>query len=291
MITNPKAPFSRPRSSLVCSHLLLRPRNHSGELQSDSKERLTWNDGYLESSAWRGSFDECERAQNKWLFNGNPRALDSACLDPRWQSSFHGNPEPANVRGGQNKWLFNGNPGQAKPSCWPLHGKALMCIPTLSSVEEYWLCIDCALAVHWLCIGCSLTVHWLCIRCALAVHWLCIGCALGTLERMVAVDRRPVLLHTENWVAMITAFGHQRERNICALHSTRIIDTRSNLQIPLEMRSVRKVDRFEYAARRCMDPNQRAIQYEARIRINSSRPFCTLLLYGGLLPRNRDIDV
>ena len=125
----------------------------------------------------------------------------------------------------------------------------------------------------------------------LTVHWLCICCALGTLERMVAVDRRPVLLHTENWVAMITAFGHQRERNICALHSTRIIDTRSNLQIPLEMRSVRKVDRFEYAARRCMDPNQRAIQYEARIRINSSRPFCTLLLYGGLLPRNRDIDV
>ena len=64
--------------------------NHLGKLESAWKERLTWNDGYLESSVWRGSFDDCGRAQNKWLFNGNPRALDSACLDPQWQSAFHG---------------------------------------------------------------------------------------------------------------------------------------------------------------------------------------------------------
>ena len=49
----------------------------------------------------------------------------------------------------------------------------------------------------------------------------------------------------------------------------------AKLQIPLEMWSVRKLDRFEYAARRgCMNPNQSAIQYKAGIRINSSRPFC-----------------
>ena len=77
------------------------------------------------------------------------------------------------------------------------------------------------LAVHWLCIGCVLTVYWLCIDCALAVHWLCIDCALGTLERMVAVDRRPVLLHTENWVATHFFRCSLRRRPI-SHHSLRI---------------------------------------------------------------------
>ena len=139
---------------------ILRRGNHLGELESGWKERLTWNDGYLESSVWRGSFDDCGRAQNKWLFNGNPRALDSACLDPQWQSAFHGQSRAGKCertkqmtfqwqsRASQTLMLPTSWQGKAKMHWSMLHCTAL-CVMHKSTVHSNSFGSGSVLVMHW----------------------------------------------------------------------------------------------------------------------------------------------
>ena len=158
--------------------------NHLGESESGWKERLTWNDGYLESSVWRGSFDDCGRAQNKWLFNGNPRALDSACLDPQWQSAFHGQSRAGKCERTKQmtfQWQSRASQTHTGRLRWTALHKSTLHSNTFGSVS----------AVHWQCIG-----HF-------SREWL----------RLTGGH----LVHRENWTAMITAhiWPPKGKRQLC----------------------------------------------------------------------------
>ena len=156
---------------------------------------------------WRGSFDDCGRAQNKWLFNGNPRALDSACLDPQWQSAFHGQSSSGKCERTKQmtfQWQSRASQTLMLPTSWQakakMHWSILQCdAQEYSTFQQLW---------QWQCIGNN---------------------ALGTLGENGCGSRAARTAHPPSSTQRIEVqwlqhtFGHQRGRNNCAFRSPALL--------------------------------------------------------------------